>query len=250
MVLGMSEVKLYLGDCLEVMREIPNHSIDMVLCDLPYGTTACKWDVIIPFDELWKQYKRIIKDNGAILLFGKDIFSSKLILSNVNYYRYKWIWNKKLSGSFQNAKYQPLQIVEEICVFSKEKTNYYPIMRKGKLRKRGGAKETNRTMNKGFIKGYENYSDLYYPTNIIEYPRYRTDKLHPTQKPVALCEYLIKTYTNEGDTVLDNCMGSGTTGVACVNTGRKFIGIEKEEKYFEIAKKRIKEVEDATKLWR
>ena len=223
------------------MKDIPDNSIYMILCDLPYGTTACKWDNIIPFEPLWEQYNRIIKDNGAIVLFGREPFSSKLIISNIKCYKHKWVWNKKLSGSFQNSKYMPLQIEENILVFSKNgcKVNYFPIMRKGKMRKRGGAKEKSRVVGSGLKNGYYNFSDLYYPTNIIEIANDRKNKLHPTQKPAALLEYLIKTYTNENDLVLDNCMGSGSTGVACVNTNRNFIGIELDEKYFNIAKERI-----------
>lgn len=228
------------GDCLIEMNKIADKSIDMILCDLPYGTTACKWDFIIPFDKLWEQYNRIIKDSGAICLFGKDIFAADLITSNKGAYKHSWIWDKRQSGSFQNAKYMPLQVAEQILVFCKNgaKVKYYPIMRKGKMRKRGGAKFTSRVTN-GLTTGYYNYSDDYFPTNIISVANGRKNKLHPTQKPVALLEYLIRTYTNEGETVLDNCMGSGSTGVACLNTNRKFIGIELDHNYFEIAKKRI-----------
>jgi site-specific DNA-methyltransferase (adenine-specific) len=233
------------GDCLELMKNIPDKSIDMILCDLPYGTTACKWDSIIPFEPLWEQYKRIIKDGGAIVLTAREPFTSLLVTSNIKWYKHKWVWNKKQSGSFQNAKYMPLQIEEDIIVFAKGKVNYYPQMRKGKMRKRGGAKEKSRVVGSGLQDGYENYSDLYYPTNIIELANPRKNKLHPTQKPVALCEWLIKAYTNENDLVLDNCMGSGSTCVAAINTNRHYIGFELEPHYFEIAQKRI---EDAKKI--
>jgi site-specific DNA-methyltransferase (adenine-specific) len=233
--------QLYHGDCLELMKDIDDKSIDMILCDLPYGTTACKWDTIIPFEPLWEQYHRIIKDNGAIVLTAREPFTSKLICSNIKSYKHKWIWNKKQSGSPQNAKYMPLQIDEDIIVFSKYKVNYYPIMRKGKLRVKGGAKKSNSIMGK-FNGGKEQIiNDDYYPTNIIELANPRLNKLHPTQKPVALFEYLIKTYTNEGDLVLDNCAGSGTTAIACINTNRNYILMEKEEKYCEIIRKRISE---------
>lgn len=225
---------VYYGDCLSLMDKIDDKSIDMILCDLPYGTTACKWDTTIPFDPLWEQYKRIRKDNCAIVLTGREPFTSIMISSNLKEYKHKWVWNKKQSGSFQNAKYMPLQIDEDIIVFCKNKVNYYPIMRKGKMRKRGGAKEKSRVVGSGLKDGYENYSDLYYPTNIIELANPRINKLHPTQKPVELFEYLIKTYTNEGDVVLDNCAGSGTTGVACVNTNRNYIMMEKDKKYYDI----------------
>lgn len=240
------QYKIYNGDCLEVMENIPDKSVDMILCDLPYGITgrkseASKWDNIIPFEDMWKQYNRIIKHNGAIVLFGREPFSSKLVSSNYKGYKHKWVWNKKQSGSFQNAKYMPLQIEEDILVFTSngEKVNYYPIMRKGKMRKKGGSKVKNKLTNElGFS---ESYNDEYYPVNILEFPNKRIGKVHPTQKPVDLLEYLIKTYTNEGELVLDNCMGSGSTGVACVNTNRKFIGIELDENYFNIAKERIEE---------
>lgn len=234
-------IALRQGDCLEVMKNIPDKSIDMILCDLPYGTTACKWDNVIPFEPLWEQYNRIIKDNGAIVLFGREPFTSRLICGNIKDYKHKWVWNKKQSGSFQNAKYMPLQIDEDVIVFCKEnkKVNYFPIMRKGKMRKRGGAKQKSRVVGSGLQDGFCNYSDLYYPTNILEFASTRKGRLHETEKPIKLLEYLIRTYTNENELVLDNCMGSGSTGVACVNTNRNFIGIELEEKYFNISKERI-----------
>lgn len=231
---------LWLGDCLELMKDIPNKSIDAIICDLPYGTTACKWDSVIPFEPLWEQYKRIIKDNGAIVLFGREPFTSMLVTSNIKDYKHKWVWNKKQTGNFANAKYMPLQIEEDIIVFSKNKVNYYPIMRKGKMRKRGGAKETNNAMgNNGLKKGFENYSDLYYPTNIYELANPRLNKLHPTEKPLPLIEMLVKTYTNENDWVLDNTCGSNTTGVACYDLNRNYIGIEKEINIYNVAKKRM-----------
>lgn len=237
------KIDLYKGDCLEIMNNIADKSIDMILCDLPYGTIDCKWDTMIPFEPLWKQYNRVIKDNSGILLFGREPFTSQLINSNLKNYKHKWIWNKKQSGSFQTAKYMPLQIDEDIIVFTSngKKVNYYPIMRKGKMRKRGGAKEKSRVVN-GLSDGYENYSDEYYPTNIIEIANTRIGKLHPTEKRVdGLLDYLIKTYTNENETVLDNCMGSGSTGIACLDTNRDFIGIEKDDKYFDVAVKRIQD---------
>jgi len=233
-------IELYHGDCLEIMPLIPDKSIDMILCDLPYGTTQCKWDAVIDFNELWKQYKRIIKDNSAIVLFGREPFTSLMVTSNVQWYKHKLIWNKKQSGSPINAKYMPLQIDEDIIVFAKGKVNYYPKMRKGKMRKRGGYKEGNNIMGE-LKEGFENYSDEYYPVNIIEFANPRTGKLHPTEKPVEVLETVIEYYTNKGDVVLDNTMGSGSTGVACVNLNRGIIGIEKDKIYFEIAKKRIYE---------
>lgn len=232
--------KIYHGDCLELMPHIADGSIDMILCDLPYGTTQCKWDTIIPFDKLWEQYDRIIKPNGAIVLFGREPFTSAMVMSNPKHYKHKWVWNKKQSGSPVNAKYMPLQIDEDIIVFSNNKVNYYPEMRKGKMRKRGGYKEGNRIMGK-MKDGFENYSDEYYPTNIIDLANPRKNKLHPTEKPVELCELLIRHYTKDNDLVLDNCIGSGTTAIACMNTKRNFIGMEMEQKYFNVATNRIEE---------
>ncbi|MDY3662167.1 MAG: site-specific DNA-methyltransferase [Ruminococcus bovis] len=232
-------MELLKGDCLELMKDIPDKSIDMILCDLPYGTTACKWDVIIPFEPLWEQYNRIIKDNGAIVLFGSEPFSSYLRMSNIKNFKYDWIWNKKLAGNGILAKKQPLKIHEIVSVFNSG--IYIPQMTKGRYRKKMGLKESEITGGNSFAKQTEN--DLYYPQTIQEFStaNMRKGRLHPTQKPVELLEYLIKTYTNEGDVVLDNCMGSGSTGVACVHTNRNFIGIEIDEEYFDIAKKRIEE---------
>lgn len=225
--------KIICGDCIEVMPNIPDKSIDMILCDLPYGTTACKWDIIIPFEPLWKEYKRIIKDNGAIVLTASQPFTSILIMSNLKWFKYCWVWNKKISGNPLLAKYQPLKIHEDVCVFSKSKHKYIPEMRKGKMRVKGGGKSylLNMEMSKSI-------NDKYYPVSIIDFSNAQRGQ-HPTQKPVALFEYLIKTYTNEGDLVLDNCAGSGTTGVACKNLGRDFILIEKMKKYVGIARKRV-----------
>ena len=232
--------ELHKGDCLEIMKEIPDKSIDMILCDLPYGTTACKWDIIIPFDELWGQYNRIIKDNGAIVLFADGArFSAKLINSNINNYRHKWVWNKNNSAGFATAKIRPFQICEDILVFGKNKVNYYPIMEvRGKERIKDGYSTSD---NYGITPNKTNKkNNIYYTKNLLNYSNAnQKGKVHPTQKPVALLEYLIKTYTNEGEIVLDNCMGSGSTGEACVNTNRRFIGIEKDDKYFDIAYNRI-----------
>ncbi|HMW11509.1 MAG TPA: site-specific DNA-methyltransferase [Bacteroidia bacterium] len=236
-------IEIYSDDCFNVFPDIKTGSIDMILCDLPYGTTQCKWDTIIPFDKLWKHYKRIIKKSGAIVLFGREPFTSLLITSNISEYKHKWVWNKKQSGSPINAKYMPLQIEEDIVVFANGKVNYYPKMRKGKMRKRGGYKESNAIMGK-MQNGFENYSDEYYPVNIIEIANKRINKYHPTEKPVNLLEMLINHYTIEGEVVLDNCMGSGSTGVACINTKRRFIGIEIDIPFFKIAKKRIYERQD------
>lgn len=267
-------IDLRLGDCLEVMKDIPDKSIDMILCDLPYGTTACKWDNIIPFEPLWEQYNRIIKDNGAIVLFGSQPFTSKLILSNINNFKYEWIWEKQKASNFMGAKYQPLKYHENICVFSKSTHNYYPQRYKvlefeeikqmsdkelkqifetrdydrfGKVdrRKTINNPKTNKEHIGNKITRTRSADDGYrYPKSVLKINKEINTNLHPTQKPVALLEYLIKTYTNEGETVLDNCMGSGTTGVACKNLNRNFIGIEIDEKYFNIAKERIMNKEE------
>ena len=227
------------GDCLELMKDIPNKSIDMVLCDLPYGTTRNKWDSVIPLDKLWKQYERIIKDNGAIVLFSQMPFSAELVHSNLKLFKYEWIWQKDNGTGFLNAKKMPLKIHENILVFYKKLPLYNPQMRTGF--KPYKCKQGRHSTNYGaYEQGHITESNgERYPIDIIEFKK--DSGLHPTQKPVALLEYLIKTYTNEGETVLDNCMGSGSTGVACVNTNRNFIGYELDEKYFDIAEKRINE---------
>jgi len=236
------QIKLLKGDCLELMKDIPDKSIDAIIADLPYGTTACKWDTVIPFEPLWEQYKRIIKDNGAIVLFGSQPFTSALVMSNPKMYRHNWIWEKTRPANFMNAKYQPMKYHEDVLVFGKNKVNYYPIKLKGNKNH-----ATKNRLGKSNIYNIQNNhagidtNDMKYPSTIIKIKSTDSTKnLHPTQKPVALLEYLIKTYTNEGETVLDNTMGSGTTGIACLNTNRRFIGIEKDDKYFEIASNRIK----------
>ena len=236
--------KIYNMDCLDGMKLIPDKSIDMILCDLPYGTTACKWDTVIPFEPLWEQYNRVVKDNGAIVLFGSEPFSSYLRMSNIKKYKYDWIWNKKLAGNGILAKRQPLKIHEVVSVFN---TNiYYPQMFKGKLRKKltSSPKISEINGGDGVRRAKETFNDSYYPVSIQEFSiaGLRTGRLHPTQKPVDLLEYLIKTYTNEGETVLDNCIGSGTTAVACINTNRNYIGFELSEEYCKIAEERIRAV--------
>lgn len=233
------------GDCLELMKEIPDKSIDMVLCDLPYGTTHNKWDNIISLDTLWGGYERVIKDNGAIVLFSDGMFTANLMLSNSKMWRYNLIWDKQRGCDFLNANVKPLKSHEDICVFYKRKPTYnkqywyskpYKLTKNGSLSDNYGDRKTAYTESKD---GKRN------PLSILSFPR-DNKKLHPTQKPVALLEYLIKTYTNESETVLDNCMGSGSTGVACINTNRNFIGYELDEKYFEIAEKRLNECVEAT----
>ena len=233
-------MKLYNGDCLEVMKDIPDKSIDMILCDLPYGTTACKWDTVIPFEPLWEQYKRIIKENGAIVLTASQPFTTSLIGSNVKNYRYCWYWNKTYSTGFMNANKMPLRNVEDIAVFYKKLPTYNPqgIIEVNRKQVRRKDKETTIYNDMGLKGGEYTQKFMNYPTQVIEAER-EGKTVHPTQKPVALFEYLIKTYTNEGEIVLDNCMGSGTTGVACKNLNREFIGIELDKGYFDIAEERI-----------
>jgi len=237
---------IYNGDCLELMKEIQSGSIDMILCDLPYGTTACKWDTIIPFSELWSQYKRVIKDNGAIVLFGSQPFTSALVMSNPKWFKCQWVWKKRKAGNFQLAKHQPLKITEEICVFGKNRVNYYPIpseiseSTKSRYKYKGGGAVANleHMSSKEYAHQYNFGKEHGYPKNILEFGQ-EVNSFHPTQKPVALLEYLIKTYTNEGDTVLDNCSGSGTTAIACINTNRNYICMEKDYEYYNKSIERI-----------
>ena len=233
--------KIYQGDCLEVMKSIPDKSIDMILCDLPYGTTACKWDTIIPFEPLWEQYKRIIKDNGAIVLTASQPFTSALVMSNIKNFKYEWIWDKVNPSGFQIAKYCPMKQHENILVFCKNKINYNPIkVPRDKIKKsRHYGKTSGSNPLKYIDDNTREYKDLNPKTILTFSNANRTGRVHPTQKPVALFEYLIKTYTNEGDLVLDNCAGSGTTGVACKNLNRNFILIEQDEKYCDIIKERV-----------
>ena len=227
------------GDCLELMKKLPDKSVDMILCDLPYGTTQNKWDSIIDLSLLWKQYERIIKDNGAIVLFAQTPFDKVLGASNLKLLKYEWIWIKSCGTGFLNCKKMPLKKHENILVFYKKLPTYNPqdLTYNPKIQKRGGS-SFGTNYGKAETKNYSEYEN--YPVDVLFY-NYDKEKLHPTQKPVALLEYLIKTYTNENEIVLDNCMGSGSTGVACINTKRKFIGYELDEKYFEIAKKRLEE---------
>ena len=256
----MNKQELYCGDCLAVMPSIPDSSIDLVLCDLPYGTSVVhKWNKALPLEKLWKEYERIIKPNGVICLFGTQPFTSQLICSNIKLFRYLWLWKKETPTGFLNANYKPLNAIEEIAVFSKAKVGslsknpipYHPptlkAIDKTKINKTGntwrsamGYKSEHNQLNSGteYVQKFTNY-----PTTILEYAREK-EQIHPTQKPTELLEFLIKTYTNEGDTVLDNTMGSGSTGVACVNTGRNFIGIELNDENFNIASERIKKAEE------
>jgi len=230
------------GDCLEVMPLLPDKSIDMILCDLPYGTTRNKWDSVIPLDRLWEQYNRIIKDNGAIVLTASQPFTSMLVMSNLKWFKYEWIWDKKLATGHLNAKLMPLKRHENILVFYKRPPVYNPQFTKGEPYDKGFALRESENWGKQVAVSGKNESGRRYPTSlIVKSNANQRIKVHPTQKPVALFEYLIRTYTQPGEIVLDNCIGSGTTAVAALNTGRFFIGIEKEEKYVEIARKRIAE---------
>jgi site-specific DNA-methyltransferase (adenine-specific) len=228
------------GDCLGLMRALPDASVDMILCDLPYGTTQCAWDAVIPFAPMWAEYLRVSKPTAAIVLTAAQPFTSALIMSNPGMFRYDWVWEKGNATGFLNAKKQPLRAHESVVVFYKTKPTYNPQMTHGHERK-----TTSRKIIWSDCYGVGNALTTYDSTS--RYPRtvqqFSSDKqkssLHPTQKPVGLMEYLIRTYTNEGDTVLDNCMGSGTTGVACMNTGRNFIGFELDEGYFQVARERV-----------
>lgn len=247
-------VKLLHGDCLDLMATLPDGCADMILCDLPYGTTACKWDTVIPFELLWEQYKRLIKKNGAIVLFASQPFTSALVMSNPSWFKYEWVWHKNEGSGFATSKYQPMRYHEGVMVFCEGKTLYNPQKTernseaskkacKKPIRSGAGKSEHITGLSSGEYRTYD--SELKNPESVLRFnsvPNGGGGKLHPTQKPVALCEYLIRTYTNEGDTVLDNTMGSGTTGVACVNTGRNFIGIERDHDHFAIAQQRIQPV--------
>ena len=253
-------IKLYKGDCLEIMKEIPNGSIDAIITDPPYGTTACKWDSVIDFDLMWEQLNRIIKPNGAIVLFGSEPFSSALRMSNIKNYKYDWIWQKNRGSNFATVKYQPFKEHEIISVFNKH--SYYPIKEE---RKGSGKSRSERNFGERLVIGEiykinliqkerNKLENLRYPSSIQKFNipsnnQFKKKRSHPTQKPILLMEYLIKTYTNVNETVLDFTMGSGSTGVACKNTKRNFIGIEQDENYFKIAEKRIKETKQQTELF-
>lgn len=246
-------VELINGDCLEKMQLIKDNSIDMVLCDLPYGTTACKWDSVLPIDELWKQYQRIVKKGGAIILFGSQPFTSMLISSNVRNFRFSWVWNKMFAGNYMLARYQPMKIHEDIVVFSFGRApSFYPQETlRSKIIKKGDNRRFGEHL--GPIKPHKELDNKVYttkkPQSIVTFSSRLETRYHPTQKPVHLLEYMIKSYSREGDVVLDNTMGSGSVGVACINTGRRFIGIEKDIKYFNIAERRIKDAIQQPRLF-
>lgn len=231
--------RIYNEDCLEGMQRIPDGSIDAVICDLPYGTTANKWDSVIPLDELWAEYKRICKPTAPIVLFSQQPFTTILAMSNLEWFKYEWIWEKENGSNFLNAKFVPLKVHENVLIFYKESPTYNPVMRTGFEPYRCRDKGSN--ANYGEIKGgvLSESNGERYPIDIIYYHR-DADAFHPTQKPVDLLRYLVLTYTNEGDTVLDNCMGSGTTAIACIKEKRHFIGFELSKEYYDKACRRIK----------
>lgn len=241
-ILDILMINLYNGDCLEVMKNIPNQSVDMILCDLPYGTVACSWDVVIPFDKLWEQYERIINKNSTIVLTASQPFTTSLINSNIQNFKYCWVWEKSRFSNQMLAKKQPLKIHEDIVVFSYGKSLYNPpnLIKCNKITKQGVRVTDN--IGGGLRASEYIQTHTNYPKSIQKFNS-EGNTVHPTQKPVELMQYMIKTYTNENGLVLDNCMGSGTTGVAAKLNKRNFIGIEKDENYFNIAKKRIDEAE-------
>lgn len=245
----INPIDLRLGDCLEIMKSIPDKSIDLVLTDVPYGTTACKWDTIIPFEPMWKELKRIRKDNAAICLFGSEPFSSHLRMSNIKEFKYDWIWDKVTARGHLVAKKRPMQQTEIISIFAYGSHKYYPQMidrPKDKIEVRKTTEYGRTEIMGGERKQLSKVYDKWYPKNIIQISNAKSsiESVHPTQKPVALLEYLIKTYTLENETVLDFTMGSGSTGIAAKNLNRNFIGIEKDQTYFEIAQKRMDILED------
>lgn len=234
--------RIFLGDCLEIMKEIESSTMDMILCDLPYGTTCCSWDSVISFEPLWAEYERVIKPNGAIVLFSAQPFTAVLACSNLKLFRYEWIWEKPNATGFLNAKKQPLRAHESILIFYKSQPTYNPQKTFGHERKTTKRKDVGSEHYGKQLRNQAYDSTERYPRSVQVFSSDKQKQaFHPTQKPVSLCEYLIRTYTNEGELVLDNTMGSGTTGVACINTGRRFIGIEKDEGYFTTAKMRLDE---------
>lgn len=241
----MVSIQLVNGDCLTLLNDVPDQSIDMILCDLPYGSTKCKWDIAIPFDKLWAQYDRVIKENGVVALFATEPFASYLRLSHIQTYKYDWVWDKVKVTGFLNANKQPMRCHELVCIFYSGQCLYNPQKSYGYKRIKSHRGKTLQTEVYGRMNNDNTYeSDERYPRSIVVFPSDTYNRsYHPTQKPVALCEYLINTYTNPGEVVLDNCMGSGTTGVACVNTHRNFIGIESDPEYFLTAQQRIAEAQ-------
>ena len=248
--------KIINADCMDILKQLPDKCIDAIICDLPYGTTACSWDVIIPFDKLWEQYKRIRKDNTPIVLFGSEPFSSYLRMSNIKEYKYDWYWNKDKGNGIFLAKIQPLRTIETISVFYKNQCLYNPQMTKAQIDRirplsfgnKNGAK--NNIVNSNNCKTDKEYNpEMRYPLNLLTFTKPVGKDIHPTQKPINLLEYLIKTYSNEGDLILDNCSGSGTTAVACHNLKRRFICIEKDEDYYKASVERLENTKAQLKLF-
>jgi len=231
----LKENTIHLGDCLDLMPSIPSKSVDMILCDLPYGTTACEWDSIIDMARLWQEYERVIKDNGAIVLTANSVFTFKLWSSNPSLFRYKWIWEKTMGTRFLHANKMPIGKHEDILIFYKALPTYHPQMQEGEpyiKKQKTKIRRASGSQNARDLQRFESNNDGYrYPDDIIKFSNGNSNLIHPTQKPVALFEYLIKTYTNEGELILDNCSGSGTTAIACMNTNRRFICIERDETY-------------------
>jgi len=248
MEIEMKRIELLFGDCLDRMREIPDGSVNLILCDLPYGTTACKWDSVIPFEAMWEHYCRVLKKGSAVVLTAVQPFTAALVMSNPRMFKHEWIWHKSKSGSAFTAKFRPLAKHESVLVFGDGRVTYNPQMRPGEpyRRKRGAHGTNNHAVGLGRVEIESVNDGVRHPETVIPFQQKwrRQDQVHPTQKPVALMEYLVRTYSNRGETVLDNCMGSGTTGVACVNTGRRFIGIENHEPYFDVARQRIAEADE------
>ena len=229
------------GDCLIAMQDIPDNSVDMVLCDLPYGTTQCKWDSVIPFEPLWKEYNRVCKLNAPMVFTAAQPFTSTLIVSNIKNFKYTWVWEKSKASGFLNAKRMPLRAHEDICVFYRKPPVYNPQMTKGEPYDKGKAGKHTQVYGSQVTVPNKNDTGLRYPRTVVYFKTAEGEgKLHPTQKPIALFEYLIKTYSNEGDVILDNCIGSGTTALAALNTGRRYIGIELEQKFFDTCNDRIR----------
>ena len=245
MINPLDTISILLGDCLQQLDNVPDSSVDMIATDLPYGNkiTDCGWDILIPFKPLWEQYRRIIKPHGAIVLNATGLFTAQLILSHVKGFKLAWVWDKAQSGSFQTAKYRPLQITEDVLIFTRdgERVNYHPIMRKGIMRRKGGQKALERNQVAAAQRGGTpvKLSDEYYPVNVVRIPNTRIGNIHPTQKPVALFEYFIQTYSQPGDLVLDSCFGSGSSGVAAIRLGRRYIGIERDSHYYQLGGDRI-----------
>ena len=238
---------IYNEDCLEGMKRIPDGSVDCIICDLPYGTTACKWDSVIPFEPLWEQYRRVVKPNGAIVLFAGEPFTSALIMSNINGFKYRIDWDKKIPSGLGYARFRPMSQIEDICVFSRdgERTTFNPQKTKRDKPIKAGGNSLQAGVYSGFKcrsegSKYDKVYDEKNPTTLISFDKVRRGAIHPTQKPVDLIAYLVRTYSNEGDTILDNCMGSGTTAIACIKEKRHYIGFELNREYFDKACERIK----------